>query len=582
MSKITGIKSLVNILLLIKRRVGVLGLCLACFVLFAHSESASKQNVSETVDGYGTVLKIDSMLAEFNSLSDYNSANQFFSILYDSGFAQERYNFPQETPTDSLRAQVWYWAAEYYYDCQLYETALDYALKALPLYKGIEGINSEADVLQLVAVIYFRLSDYDNAIRYEKKCYEIDLKGGNPDNISSSLNTIASIYIAAKMPEKAEKYVLKAITYCEKANNQYRLAVIYGVASEMYHTMGNNKLSLEYSTKAYRLEQKLGRTEKMAIRQSQMATAQIALGKMQEAKANIEKTIPIFEEYNNAHSLAISYKQMGTVLRSESNDSLALIYFNKALDIFVQQHDMYNEASVRKALYDILRNSDPASALVHNDRYNELRDSIYKRDTNNSLSAFEVEYENSELQQQNEDMRALMHNLNLLILLILIFFAAVFVFSWRYFKRNENKRNQNIEVIKATIPNLSASTEEQKEDAPSEEEIEEPDVLFMQRLNAAVSTIKLSELTVDTLASAMHLHPQTLRRRMITITGKLPKAYITDLKIEKACELLKTNKDMLVADVALQSGFAEPSSFVRTFRQKYGITPSQYREQFIK
>ena len=66
---------------------------------------------------------------------------------------------------------------------------------------------------------------------------------------------------------------------------------------------------------------------------------------------------------------------------------------------------------------------------------------------------------------------------------------------------------------------------------------------------------------------------------MLTVTGKLPKAYITDIQMEKAQELLRSNRNMMIADIAMQCGFTGASSFVRTFKKKYGVTPTQYREQ---
>lgn len=47
------------------------------------------------------------------------------------------------------------------------------------------------------------------------------------------LKTIAGTLLAAGNPEEAEGYSLRAITYAKKANNPSRMAVIYGMASEI-------------------------------------------------------------------------------------------------------------------------------------------------------------------------------------------------------------------------------------------------------------------------------------------------------------------------------------------------------------
>ena len=74
-----------------------------------------------------------------------------------------------------------------------------------------EQLLGQADCLNLLAIINIRLSDYQEAARYAKDCYALDEKTGDPDIMSSSLNTLAAIYMGANQPKEAEQYVLKGI-----------------------------------------------------------------------------------------------------------------------------------------------------------------------------------------------------------------------------------------------------------------------------------------------------------------------------------------------------------------------------------
>lgn len=79
----------------------------------------------------------------------------------------------------------------------------------------------------------------------------------------------------------------------------------------------------------------------------------------------------------------------------------------------------------------------------------------------------------------------------------------------------------------------------------------------------------------DELAGAVHLSPQTLRRRLKdegTSYQRIKDAIRLDIAIEK----LSVQK-MAVNDVAEMLGFAEPRSFTRAFKQWTGVTPSVYR-----
>ncbi len=48
------------------------------------------------------------------------------------------------------------------------------------------------------------------------------------------------------------------------------------------------------------------------------------------------------------------------------------------------------------------------------------------------------------------------------------------------------------------------------------------------------------------------------------------------MRLEKAKELLETT-DSSISEAAFQTGFNSPSNFTKVFREKYGITPSQFR-----
>ena len=138
-------------------------------------------------------------------------ANQFFEELLAQSFIDEAIRFNDMTPADTLREQVWYWAAEYFYDHQQYEQAEHYGKKVLPLFRNGNDRIGESDCLNILAITNFRLSDYEEAIDYIVQCYRLDEKSGDTERISASLNVLTSIFIAANQPQEAEKYVQKGL-----------------------------------------------------------------------------------------------------------------------------------------------------------------------------------------------------------------------------------------------------------------------------------------------------------------------------------------------------------------------------------
>lgn len=86
------------------------------------------------------------LVADFDQKGSVKAANCFFDYLDQEQFTDERIQFATNTPTDSLRKEVWYWAGEWFNDTQEYGLARQYALRALPLYRHDNAAKGEVSV----------------------------------------------------------------------------------------------------------------------------------------------------------------------------------------------------------------------------------------------------------------------------------------------------------------------------------------------------------------------------------------------------------------------------------------------------
>jgi len=83
-------------------------------------------------------------------------------------------------------------------------------------------------------------------------------------------------------------------------------------------------------------------------------------------------------------------------------------------------------------------------------------------------------------------------------------------------------------------------------------------------------------LTLDQLAAWAALSPSWFSAQFRQEIGSPPMAHLARLRVQKACGLLERT-DLSVSEVARQVGFPDPLHFSRVFRQRTGLSPSQWR-----
>ncbi len=532
---------------------------------------------------------VEKALNQYNSALTVDAANQFFALLDREQFTEEKIHFSPQVPADSVRQQVWYWASEWFYDQQDYNQGKDYGLKALKLYHGAS--ESKADCLNLLGCIYVRLGDFKNAATYAKQCLNIDMASGDHDRISSSMNTLAGIYMAAHQADEAEKLIVQAIEHADLAKNPARKAVLLGTASEIYHSLTQEEKALDYAQQAYDLEQKLGRSLPAAYRLDQKASALMGLKRYEEAEKALREAIPVMREQGDLHSLAIASNHLGTCLIWQKRNDEAFPFFREAADLLVKMGDPVNEMYSRRGLCLSLWESNPDRARSELNRFNFLKDSLYSSESAEALARLNAEFGNDQLTMENEQVRNARTRDRIIAVALLLLLAAA---AWWVIRRQRHRQQQHINKLMLEIERLKAESEAARaamvsnqadisdvEEALTDEE-PAPTVVgvteneFLTRVIDFVNDhLELGDFGLENMADHFAMSVSTLRRRLQDATGVAPKSYIQAIQMQRACNLL--DNGLQIADVAMQCGFTEPGSFTRTFKRVLGLTPSQYR-----
>lgn len=134
----------------------------------------------------------------------------------------------------------------------------------------------------------------------------------------------------------------------------------------------------------------------------------------------------------------------------------------------------------------------------------------------------------------------------------------------------------NYEEFGSCIDNLKISLFERKT-------AEEPDDQEERTITGIVRYLQehlKEEITLNILAEEFHLSAQYISQLFKNEIGVNFLAYLTNNRMENAKKLLLSTS-LSIAEISEQSGYGDYRVFTKVFKKSEGITPSQYRREFL-
>ena len=525
---------------------------------------------------FALAQNVDSILVSFEKQKKNKAektAETFFGILMEQGFSDDSIRILKGSSPDSIKALTWYWAAEWFYDSQDYDKAITYSEKALKKSQSAEAKEIECDCCNTLSIALFRKSDYRSSLKYAKRTLELGRDLNDEGRIANALNTLAGICLTAKQPAEGEKYILEAISLCEKNKDSLKLAVRCGMAAEIYHSMGDDIKSLEYSKRAYDINSAMGLKEKAAVRLSQMAAAQIALQQYDEARQSLIKALPILKSAGNLQSWAISCNQLGDIYLQEGDNTSAASYYKSALEVFIGKGDAYNMSHSYQGLSEALIKTDPAPAAEYLKHYIQIKDSLYDSEMNQGLNEYNARYKNDVISSERDrhikaNKQIASAGIAVTILLLLAIFLLI----------HKNKSSKiALGEISLKIEQLKDSRSGSRSGSTSKTSNEDLVEKFKIQVHDLIKTGHKVDL--QAVADSLCTSRANLNRLIKAKTGESSSSLVSKIRVDIAKEILRTNKDVPVAELAARCGIEDVSYFINLFKKYTGSTPKQWKEQ---
>ncbi len=135
----------------------------------------------------------------------------------------------------------------------------------------------------------------------------------------------------------------------------------------------------------------------------------------------------------------------------------------------------------------------------------------------------------------------------------------------------------NYEEFGACIDNLKIALFQNQTSRQSAQQEERP----IQSLTRYLQEHLDEEISLTVLAEEFHLSAQYISQLFKSEIGVGFLAYLTNIRIEQAKKLL-LGTNLSIAEVSERSGYGDYRVFTKVFKKSEGITPSQYRRDFLE
>lgn len=124
------------------------------------------------------------------------------------------------------------------------------------------------------------------------------------------------------------------------------------------------------------------------------------------------------------------------------------------------------------------------------------------------------------------------------------------------------------------IENQNLSLENFISPIPTKSRAEKIVLLAVQKVEERISD---KDFDIDRFAVDMAYSKSTLYRKIKSLTGLNPNSFIRNVRLAHASTLLVDDLTN-IAEIAFLVGFNDPRYFSKCFKEKYGVTPSEYKK----
>ncbi len=290
----------------------------------------------------------------YNFIDQYDTAFSYFKISLD-GF----------TSLNELQYQVAILGEMGNSHCfrSDYNKCLDCYLQIVPLIEEMENAEWLGIAKNNIGNVYSFLDNNSEAMRYYFEAYDIFKEIDSYYGIALSSGNIGSIYYSKNMLDSALYYFEMSIKICEEIDYFEQLAENFVNIAVLYSKQEQHEKAIEYYKKAVKTTEKIGDKKGLSLAYLALGEHFIILKNYSQAKLFVQKTLSISTEIGDLHTQMSAYRCVSEI------DSI---------------------------------NNDFFAALENYQKYNILKDSIFKKESNDKIVEMQTKFDTEKKEKENQ------------------------------------------------------------------------------------------------------------------------------------------------------------------------------------
>jgi tetratricopeptide (TPR) repeat protein len=238
-----------------------------------------------------------------------------------------------------------------------YDSSLFYANQALSVAQALEESTLSGMIYTDIGTTYYYMGKCSDALDYYEQARGILQGDDDKLQLAKLYNNMASTYKQISYYEKATNFFLESARLKEQLADSDGLAATYNNLGLVYFDWDNNDMTSLFLKKAISINLKRNNKKYLATNYTALGDLFVDLKQSDSAIFYYKKSLGLKKELGNKYGIVISLHCLGDVYADMLlNESLAIQYYQQALDLANSIGSGYEIASVNSSLGVLMYN----------------------------------------------------------------------------------------------------------------------------------------------------------------------------------------------------------------------------------